>query len=86
MKVKPVMDALEERGAKVILVHTGQHYDPAMSDVFFEGTNRLVGRDPDRIVAAALEVIADPPAARAPALWDGRADQRVAAALMDDSR
>ncbi len=35
VKVKPVMDALEERGAQVILVHTGQHYDPAMSDVFF---------------------------------------------------
>jgi UDP-N-acetylglucosamine 2-epimerase (non-hydrolysing) len=35
MKVKPVMDALEERGVEVILVHTGQHYDPAMSDVFF---------------------------------------------------
>jgi UDP-N-acetylglucosamine 2-epimerase (non-hydrolysing) len=35
MKVKPVMDALEQRGADVILLHTGQHYDPAMSDVFF---------------------------------------------------
>ncbi|MFG2868397.1 non-hydrolyzing UDP-N-acetylglucosamine 2-epimerase [Streptomyces sp. NPDC048338] len=36
MKIKPVMDALERRGAEVILVHTGQHYDPAMNDVFFE--------------------------------------------------
>ena len=35
MKVKPVMDALEERGSEVVLVHTGQHYDAAMSDVFF---------------------------------------------------
>jgi UDP-N-acetylglucosamine 2-epimerase (non-hydrolysing) len=35
MKVKPVMDALERRGAEVILVHTGQHYDAAMNDVFF---------------------------------------------------
>jgi UDP-N-acetylglucosamine 2-epimerase (non-hydrolysing) len=35
MKIKPVMDALEARGAEVILVHTGQHYDPAMNDVFF---------------------------------------------------
>jgi UDP-N-acetylglucosamine 2-epimerase (non-hydrolysing) len=35
MKVKPVMDALEEQGAQVILVHTGQHYDAAMNDVFF---------------------------------------------------
>ena len=35
VKIKPVMDALEERGAEVILVHSGQHYDPEMSDVFF---------------------------------------------------
>ncbi|MHB1533769.1 MAG: non-hydrolyzing UDP-N-acetylglucosamine 2-epimerase [Acidimicrobiales bacterium] len=35
MKVKPVMDALEARGVEVTLVHTGQHYDPEMSDVFF---------------------------------------------------
>ena len=35
MKVKPVMDALEARGADVVLVHTGQHYDAAMNDVFF---------------------------------------------------
>ena len=34
MKVKPVVDALEDRGADVVLVHTGQHYDEAMSDVF----------------------------------------------------
>ena len=47
-----------------------------------EGTNRLVGRDPDRIVAAALEVIADPPPPRTPALWDGKAGRRVAAALV----
>ena len=36
MKVKPVMDALEARGAEVVLVHTGQHYDAGMSDVFFD--------------------------------------------------
>lgn len=36
MKVKPVLDALEANGATTSLVHTGQHYDPAMSDVFFE--------------------------------------------------
>ncbi len=49
MKVKPVMDALEERGAKVILVHTGQHYDPAMSDVFFAD---LDIRRPDHFLGA----------------------------------
>ena len=35
MKVAPVMRALQNRGAKQTLVHTGQHYDRNMSDVFF---------------------------------------------------
>jgi UDP-N-acetylglucosamine 2-epimerase (non-hydrolysing) len=48
MKIKPVMDALERRGAEVILVHTGQHYDRAMNDVFFE---ELGIRDPDHYLA-----------------------------------
>jgi UDP-N-acetylglucosamine 2-epimerase (non-hydrolysing) len=45
MKIKPVLAALEERGAATSLVHTGQHYDPLMSDVFFE---ELDIRRPDR--------------------------------------
>lgn len=36
MKVGPVVAALDRRGAEVVLVHTGQHYDPAMSSVFFD--------------------------------------------------
>jgi UDP-N-acetylglucosamine 2-epimerase (non-hydrolysing) len=47
MKIKPVMDALERRGAEVLLVHTGQHYDPAMNDVFFDD---LGIRPPDRFL------------------------------------
>jgi UDP-N-acetylglucosamine 2-epimerase (non-hydrolysing) len=47
MKIKPVMDALERRGADVVLVHTGQHYDAAMSDVFFD---ELGIRTPDRFL------------------------------------
>jgi hypothetical protein len=35
MKAAPVMHALRERGAQQTLVHTGQHYDANMSDVFF---------------------------------------------------
>lgn len=35
MKIKPVIDALSRRAAEVLLVHTGQHYDEAMNDVFF---------------------------------------------------
>jgi len=47
MKIKPVMDALERRGAEVVLVHTGQHYDDAMNDVFFRD---LGIRPPDRFL------------------------------------
>jgi UDP-N-acetylglucosamine 2-epimerase (non-hydrolysing) len=37
MKVAPVLTALGCRpGIEQVLVHTGQHYDPAMSDVFFD--------------------------------------------------
>jgi UDP-N-acetylglucosamine 2-epimerase (non-hydrolysing) len=34
MKVAPVIDALRSVDVEVLLVHTGQHYDPEMSDVF----------------------------------------------------
>ncbi|HVM51633.1 MAG TPA: UDP-N-acetylglucosamine 2-epimerase (non-hydrolyzing) [Acidimicrobiales bacterium] len=36
MKVKPVLDGLEDRDVETCLVHTGQHYDRAMSGVFFD--------------------------------------------------
>ena len=49
MKVKPVMDALGRAGAEVVLVHTGQHYDAAMSDVFFAD---LRIRRPDHFLQA----------------------------------
>jgi UDP-N-acetylglucosamine 2-epimerase (non-hydrolysing) len=45
VKIKPVIDALEARSIEVVLVHTGQHYDPAMSKVFFD---ELGIRAPDR--------------------------------------
>lgn len=35
MKAAPVMRALQTAGARQTLVHTGQHYDANMSDVFF---------------------------------------------------
>lgn len=35
MKVAPLYHALKkERWAKPILIHTGQHYDPNMSEAF----------------------------------------------------
>jgi UDP-N-acetylglucosamine 2-epimerase (non-hydrolysing) len=36
MKTAPVIAALERRGIDQVLVHTGQHYDASMSDVFFD--------------------------------------------------
>lgn len=36
VKVAPVLRALESRNVETTFVHTGQHYDTAMSDVFFE--------------------------------------------------
>ena len=36
MKAAPVLRALRDRGARQTLVHTGQHYDANMSDVFFK--------------------------------------------------
>jgi UDP-N-acetylglucosamine 2-epimerase (non-hydrolysing) len=49
MKVKPVVDAIESRGGRTTLVHTGQHYDAAMSDVFFD---ELGIRQPDHHLGA----------------------------------
>ncbi|MDP9442719.1 MAG: UDP-N-acetylglucosamine 2-epimerase (non-hydrolyzing) [Actinomycetota bacterium] len=47
MKVKPVLDALEERGVDAVLVHTGQHYDPMLNEVFFD---ELGLRPPDHFL------------------------------------
>lgn len=44
MKIAPVLAELERRAIPSVLVHTGQHYDPAMSDVFFD---ELAIRRPD---------------------------------------
>ena len=47
MKIKPVLDALDDAGAETVLAHTGQHYDAAMSAVFFD---ELGLRAPDRFL------------------------------------
>lgn len=43
-----------------------------------QGTNTLVGLDPDRIIAAELRALAEPPGpGRVPELWDGHAAARI---------
>lgn len=44
MKAAPVVDAAISLGERPLLIHTGQHYDAAMSDVFF---NQLGMPEPD---------------------------------------
>ena len=44
IKAAPVVQALIELGRKPLLMHTGQHYDPEMSEVFF---NQLGLPEPD---------------------------------------
>jgi UDP-N-acetylglucosamine 2-epimerase (non-hydrolysing) len=52
-----------------------------------QGTNRLVGQDPNRIVAAATRVLLEPPGAgRVPDLWDGRAAARIIDVLTTETR
>jgi UDP-N-acetylglucosamine 2-epimerase (non-hydrolysing) len=47
-----------------------------------EGTNEVVGTDPERILRAARRALSSaPPRGRIPALWDGRAGERAADAV-----
>jgi UDP-N-acetylglucosamine 2-epimerase (non-hydrolysing) len=47
-----------------------------------EGTNVVVGRDPETILAAAWRILEEGVPPRRPALWDGRASDRIADALL----
>ncbi len=42
-----------------------------------QGTNRLVGLNPERIVAEGLQVLTSPSVGRVPELWDGQAARRI---------
>jgi UDP-N-acetylglucosamine 2-epimerase (non-hydrolysing) len=46
-----------------------------------EGTNQLVGRETEAIIRGARRALDGEIAPRHPALWDGRAGERVAAAI-----
>src|SRR3954447_15678639 len=56
MKTAPVVAALERRGIEQVLVHTGQHYDASMSDVFFRD---LGIRAPDHFLAVGSRTHAE---------------------------
>jgi UDP-N-acetylglucosamine 2-epimerase (non-hydrolysing) len=67
MKAGPVVKALGERGTDQVLVHTGQHYDRAMSDIFFTelglpepGLNLGVGSGTQAGQTAALLIALEP--------------------------
>jgi UDP-N-acetylglucosamine 2-epimerase (non-hydrolysing) len=47
-----------------------------------EGTNMVVGQRPDVIARAGSRVLENSPSPRRPELWDGRASERVADALL----
>ena len=47
------------------------------------GTNRLVGRQPARILSAFRDVLANPVAGATPPLWDGRSADRIVARLAE---
>jgi UDP-N-acetylglucosamine 2-epimerase (non-hydrolysing) len=47
-----------------------------------QGTNRLAGTDPSKVLAMALEILDAPPStSQAPDFWDGRASARILDAL-----
>ena len=48
-----------------------------------EGTNRVVGRDGDAILAAVEDALAGRFPVRRPALWDGAAGARIAEVLLE---
>jgi UDP-N-acetylglucosamine 2-epimerase (non-hydrolysing) len=51
-----------------------------------DGTNRVIGTRPDRVLAEIERIIAgDRPPPRCPPLWDGHAAERIAAILAGDS-
>ena len=49
MKIAPLHRELDKRGVDYVFVHTGQHYDEEMNEIFFE---ELGIREPDHNLGA----------------------------------
>ncbi|MGH9124039.1 MAG: UDP-N-acetylglucosamine 2-epimerase, partial [Acidimicrobiales bacterium] len=48
-----------------------------------EGTNEVVGRRPEAMIAAANRILRDGVEPRCPSLWDGRAGERIGEVLVE---
>jgi UDP-N-acetylglucosamine 2-epimerase (non-hydrolysing) len=92
MKAAPVIRALADRGISQTIIHTGQHYDAAMSDVFFRdlglpepdlnlgvGSGSQAGQTAALMVALEKAFAADRPAI---AVVYGDVNSTIAAALV----
>ena len=74
IKSAPLSEALRERLIEEVVVHTGQHYDPELSQVFFEELGLpepryrldVGGLGRDEMLEALLPGLADPIAAERP--------------------
>ena len=96
MKAGPVVRAVGALGAQQLLIHTGQHYDRAMSDVFFEELglpqpdhNLGVGSGSQAEQTAALLVALDealPPLDPSVVVVYGDINSTLAAALVASKR
>ena len=69
VKSAPTSVALRERGIEEVVVHTGQHYDPELSQVFFEE----LGLDEPRY---ALDLRTSDPRAMTPQIADAVSGER----------
>ncbi len=95
VKVAPVMRAIEARGAAFdpVLVHTGQHYSPELSDVFFSQLGirkpdlhlgvggETMGQQTARILEAFESYLLSAPVRPAAVVVVGDVNSTVAAAL-----
>ena len=92
MKAAPVIRALEARGVEQRVIHTGQHYDAALSDVFFRelglpepdvnlgvGSGTQAGQTAALMVALERAFLEAPPAL---AIVYGDVNSTLAAALV----